>query len=47
MATTEVAEVIDAVADFGDVTAYGVEVPNCDGKVGMACVVLRDGVTAE
>ena len=47
MATTEVAEALGAVPGFGDVTVYGAEVPDCDGKVGMACVVLGDGVTAE
>jgi hypothetical protein len=29
---------------FSDVTVYGVDVPGCDGKVGMACVVLADGL---
>ena len=45
MATTEVAEAVGAVPGFSDVNVYGVEIPNCDGKVGMACVVLTDGVT--
>ena len=45
VATTEVAEAVGAVPGFSDVSVYGVEVPNCDGKVGMACVVLTDGVT--
>lgn len=31
-------------AGFSDVAVYGVEVPGCDGKVGMACVVLTDGL---
>lgn len=47
MATTEVEEVVDTVPGFGDVTVYGAEVPDCDGKVGMACVVLNGGVTVE
>jgi hypothetical protein len=29
---------------FSDVTVYGVDVAGCDGKVGMACVVLADGL---
>jgi acyl-CoA synthetase (AMP-forming)/AMP-acid ligase II len=28
-----------------DVAVYGVGVPGCDGKVGMACVVLQEGLT--
>jgi len=41
VATTEVAEVLAAMPRmFSDVTVYGVSVPHCDGKVGMAAVVL-------
>jgi acyl-CoA synthetase (AMP-forming)/AMP-acid ligase II len=47
VATTEVAEAVGGVPGFSDVTVYGVSVPECDGKVGMAAVVLRDGVTEE
>jgi hypothetical protein len=32
------------VSAFSDVTVYGVDVAGCDGKVGMACVVLTDGL---
>lgn len=46
VATTEVETVLRAHADFSDVAAYGVGVPHCDGKVGMICVVLSEGVTS-
>ena len=45
VATTEVAEALSAVPGFSDVTVFGVPVPHCDGKVGMAAVVLADGVS--
>lgn len=47
MATAEVADALGGVPGFHDVSVYGVSVPDCDGKVGMAAVVLDDGVTAE
>jgi hypothetical protein len=46
VATTQVAEVVGEVPGFCDVTIYGVTVPGCDGRVGMACVMLKDGVTS-
>jgi hypothetical protein len=33
------------ISGFNDVAVYGVGVPGCDGKVGMACVVLQEGLT--
>ena len=45
VATTEVAEALSSVPGFSDVTVFGVPVPHCDGKVGMAAVVLADGVS--
>jgi acyl-CoA synthetase (AMP-forming)/AMP-acid ligase II len=44
VSTAEVEEVLAAVPGISDVTVYGVEVPNCDGKVGMACIVLAKGL---
>jgi len=44
VATTEVAQALSAVPGFSDVAVYGVSVPGCDGKVGMACVVLAEGL---
>ena len=46
VATTQVTEVLSAVPGFSDVAVYGVDVPKCDGKVGMACVVLGEGLSA-
>jgi acyl-CoA synthetase (AMP-forming)/AMP-acid ligase II len=33
------------LSGFSDVAVYGVGMPGCDGKVGMACVVLQEGLT--
>ncbi len=41
VATTEVANVISECKDIADVTVYGVEVPGCDGKAGMAAITLK------
>jgi fatty-acyl-CoA synthase len=47
VATAEVADALGGVPGFSDVTVYGVSVPDCDGKVGMAAVVLSEGTSAE
>jgi acyl-CoA synthetase (AMP-forming)/AMP-acid ligase II len=47
VATTEIENVLDAVKEFADVTVYGVPVPDYDGKVGMAAVVLKEGLGVE
>jgi acyl-CoA synthetase (AMP-forming)/AMP-acid ligase II len=46
VSTTEVSEVMSACSSIGDVVVYGVEVPNTDGKAGMAAVVVngKDGL---
>lgn len=47
VATTEVENALAACVDFDDVSVYGVEVPNCDGRVGMAAIILKEGVLAD
>jgi fatty-acyl-CoA synthase len=47
VATTEVEAVVGAVPGIEDVAVYGVEIPNCDGKVGMASVKLQEGLTLD
>ena len=47
VATTEVAHVLSDVPDISDVTVYGVSVPGCDGRVGMASIVLHDNRTVD
>ena len=46
VATSEVAAVVAGVAGVSDSSVYGVSVPGCDGRVGMAAVILTDAVTA-
>lgn len=41
VATTEVANVITACEEIDDVTVYGVTVPGCEGKAGMASITLN------
>ena len=43
VATTEVENIISECSDIADVTVYGVEVPGCDGKAGMAAITLKTG----
>jgi fatty-acyl-CoA synthase len=45
VATTEVENALGACAEIDDVSVYGVEIPNCDGRVGMAALILKDGVS--
>lgn len=47
VATTEVAHVLSDVPDISDVTVYGVSVPGCDGRVGMASIVLHENRTVD
>ena len=42
VSTTEVADVIAAVAGVSDVAVYGVTVPNNDGRAGMAALVVAE-----
>jgi fatty-acyl-CoA synthase len=41
----EVAAVMSGVEGIGDSSVYGVAVPGCDGRVGMAAISLTDGVS--
>lgn len=43
VSTTEVENVISSVAGLRDVTVYGVEVGNLEGRAGMATIVDPDG----
>lgn len=43
VATTEVEAALERLPFVEDCVVYGVEVPGCDGRAGMAAVVLRDG----
>lgn len=47
VATSEVESVILALPGFADVTVYGVEIPNCDGRAGMVAIKFHDSVTFE
>ncbi len=44
VSTAEVAQVIRACPGVRDAAVYGVPVPGADGKVGMAAVVVEEGV---
>lgn len=45
VATTEVEAALDADESVEECAVYGVEVPDTDGRAGMAAVRLRDGAT--
>lgn len=47
VATTEIENTLSGIAEFADVTVYGVPVPDYDGKVGMAAVVLKEGLAVD
>lgn len=47
VSTTEVENALSECQEFTDVTVYGVEVPHCDGRVGMAAITVADGVFAD
>lgn len=40
VSTTQVEAVLDGVADVSETVVYGVEVPNTNGRAGMACIRL-------
>lgn len=44
VATSEVASVLSGTSALEDVNVYGVAIPNCDGKAGMAVICLAPGV---
>ena len=43
VATTEVEAALATSEQVADATVFGVEVPGCDGKAGMAAIVLDEG----
>ncbi|XP_060064120.1 long-chain fatty acid transport protein 2-like [Ylistrum balloti] len=45
VSTREVAEVLSTLKFIQDVNVYGVEVPDNDGKAGMAAILLKDGTS--
>ena len=45
VATTEVEAALARAPQVADSTVYGVDVPGCDGKAGMAAIVLADSET--
>lgn len=47
VATSEVGEVLASCPGIKDVTVYGVQVPGCDGRAGMAAIVLKDDITLD
>jgi fatty-acyl-CoA synthase len=44
VSTTEVAEVMGVLSGIHEANVYGVEVPGCEGRAGMAAVVCDDGL---
>ena len=47
VATSEVTEALTVVPDILEVNVYGVAVPGCDGRAGMAALVARNGFDPE
>ncbi|OWF53947.1 very long-chain acyl-CoA synthetase-like [Mizuhopecten yessoensis] len=45
VSTREVAEVLSTLSFIQDINVYGVEVPDNDGKAGMAAILLKDDVS--
>jgi len=43
VATSEVAEALSVVPEIQEVNVYGVDVPGCDGRAGMAALVADQG----
>jgi acyl-CoA synthetase (AMP-forming)/AMP-acid ligase II len=46
VATTEVENCLSTIKEISEVTVYGVTVPNCDGRVGMASLILHEAAAA-
>lgn len=44
VATSEVAEVLSVMDAIDEANVYGVEVPNTDGRAGMAAIVAKNGL---
>lgn len=47
VATAEVETVLGAIPGIADVAVYGVAIPGCDGRAGMASVQLLDELTVD
>ena len=47
MATSEVSALISEFPGFADINVYGVSVPHCEGRAGMASVTLHNGTTLD
>lgn len=45
VATTEVEAVLSTIPGIADVSVYGVQIPQCDGKAGMAAIQLQEGLS--
>ncbi|MCB1675017.1 MAG: hypothetical protein KDI01_01925 [Halioglobus sp.] len=43
MSTTEVAQQLTACGDTEMINVYGVKVPGCEGRAGMAALVMKEG----
>ncbi|MCG8533516.1 MAG: long-chain-acyl-CoA synthetase [Pseudomonadales bacterium] len=43
VATTEVEGAIQRFPEIDDAAVYGVQIPNCDGRAGMAAITLKEG----
>eukprot|EP00057_Strongylocentrotus_purpuratus_P031308 XP_784241.2 PREDICTED: very long-chain acyl-CoA synthetase [Strongylocentrotus purpuratus] len=43
VSTTEVSNVMSRLSSIMECNVYGVEVPGCEGRAGMAAIVLHDG----
>jgi fatty-acyl-CoA synthase len=43
VATSEVAEALSVVPEIQEVNVYGVAIPGCEGRAGMAALVTRNG----
>ncbi|CEP13847.1 hypothetical protein [Parasitella parasitica] len=47
VATTEVAQALGVYPGIGEANVYGTQVPNHDGRAGMAAIVLKEGSTLD
>lgn len=47
VSTNEVADILHHFAGFEDSNVYGVKVNGCEGRVGMAALTLREGITMD
>jgi fatty-acyl-CoA synthase len=47
VATAEVETILGAIPGIADVAVYGVAIPGCDGRAGMASIQLLDGLTVD